>query len=243
MANLFQIIFKSMGRPETSYLNTGIYSVTEAFALTRVSSSRIRRWLRGYHFKSRSKHYSSPPLWSGQLEPVENNLALGFLDLMEIRFVDAFLKHGVSWSMIHKAREKAAERFPEVSHPFCTNRFVTDGREIFVELQHETSEPGLLEIVQNQKVFGEIVRPFLKEFDFGEGNILERWWPLGKDRLVAIDPRRNFGQPTIFKDGVPTKILATSLNANGSVEEVAEWFEVSPQSVADAAEFEQQLAA
>jgi len=145
--------------------------------------------------------------------------------------------------MIHKAREKAAERFPEVSHPFCTNRFVTDGREIFVELQHETSEPGLLEIVQNQKVFGEIVRPFLKEFDFGEGNILERWWPLGKDRLVAIDPRRNFSQPTIFKDGVPTKILATSLNANGSVEEVAEWFEVSPQSVADAAEFEQQLAA
>jgi hypothetical protein len=34
------------------------------------------------------------------------------------------------------------------SHPFCTNRFVTDGREIFVELHEQTGETSLLEILE-----------------------------------------------------------------------------------------------
>lgn len=232
-----------MGESETSFLNRGIYSVAEAARLTGVSPGRIRRWLRGYRSKSRSKVYSFPALWHGQLEPIDRKLALGFLDLIEVRFVDAFVKQGVSWAMIHKAREKAAERFPGLTHPFCTHHFVSDGREIFVELHRETGEPSLMEIVQSQQVFADIVRPFLKELEFGEGNMLERWWPMGREKRVAIDPKRNFGQPTIFQDGVPTAILDKSLKANGSVEEVARWFEISPEAVRDAAEYEQNLAA
>jgi uncharacterized protein (DUF433 family) len=232
-----------MPQAETSYLNTGIYSVAEAARLTGVSSGRIRRWLRGYRLKSKTKSYSLPPLWNGQLEAIDHKLALGFLDLIEVRFVEAFLKMGVTWSMIHKARERATARFPYTSHPFCSNRFVTDGREIFVQLHKETGESSLIEIVQSQQVFAEIVRPFMMELEFGEGNVLERWWPMGKNKRVALDPKRNFGQPTIFQDGIPTKILAKSVKANGSVAEVARWYEVSPESVADAVEYEQKLAA
>jgi hypothetical protein len=172
--------------------------VAEAARLTGVSSGRIRRWLRGYRFKSKTKTYSSPPLWNGQLEPIDHILALGFLDLIEVRFVDAFLKMGVTWAMIHKAREMAAARFPSASHPFCSNRFVTDGREIFIQLHKETGESSLIEIVQSQQVFAEIVRPFMKELEFGEGNILERWWPMGKNKSRA-DPKRNFANPLFFK--------------------------------------------
>ena len=75
-----------------TYFNTGIYSLRDAARLTGVSSGRIRRWLRGYHYRSREKFYSSPPLWQGQWAPIERSLALGFLDLIEIRFVDAFLR-------------------------------------------------------------------------------------------------------------------------------------------------------
>jgi hypothetical protein len=42
------------------------------------------------------------------------------------------------------------------SHPFCTNRFVTDGREIFVELHEQTGETSLLEIARSQQVFTDI---------------------------------------------------------------------------------------
>jgi uncharacterized protein (DUF433 family) len=230
-----------MRERQATFLNTGIYSIPEASRLTRVSKDRIRRWLRGYHSELRGKNY--PPLWKSQLPSVENTVALGFLDLMEIKFVDAFLRHGVSWAVIHKVREKAQEIYPDTDHPFCTKQFFTDGRQIFRDLHAETGEECLQEIATNQIVFSNITRPFFKELEF-EGEIFMRWWPLGKDRQVVIDPRKNFGQPTIFIAGVPTQSLHRSYLANGSsYEEVARWYEIGADSVREAVDYEQSLAA
>src|SRR5436190_1827575 len=114
-------------RINVSYFNKGIYTVREAARLTKVSPGRIRRWLKGYRYRSHNKTYASPPLWQGQWEPIGKTLALGFLDLIEIRFVDTFLKAGVTWTTLRQARERARELF-DVSHPFCSKRFVTNGR-------------------------------------------------------------------------------------------------------------------
>ena len=224
------------------YFNTGIYPVRDAAQLTGVSTGRIRRWLRGYRYRSRKKAYASPPLWHGQWEPIDHSLALGFLDLIEVRFVDAFLKAGVSWMTLRQARERAEELF-KASHPFCTNRFVTDGREIFVELHRETGEPSLIEIVERQAVFAQIIKPFLRELEFTEGSGLVRWWPLGDKRHVVLDPTRNFGRPIVAQHGVPTEVLASAAKAAGSVAEVARWYEVPEVEIHDAVEFEQRLAA
>lgn len=231
-----------MPRSNIVYVNNGIYSVAEASQLTRVSAERIRRWLRGYKSTTRGKTYD--PLWRGQFPPIDNRRALGFLDLMEIKFVATFLDLGVSWDMIHRAREKALERFPAESHPFCTRHFLTDGRQIFVELHKETGERSLMQIADSQQVFADILRPFLKELEFGPDNTLERWWPLGKEHSIAVDPRRNFGQPSVFERGIPTRVLAKSVKANGgSIEIVADWYAVSPEIVKEAVEYECDLAA
>jgi uncharacterized protein (DUF433 family) len=224
-----------------NYFDTGIYTVSEAAKLTRVSSGRIRRWLRGYRYHRRQKTYASPPLWNGQWEPIDHSLALGFLDLIEIRFVDAFLKAGVTWSTLRQARERARELF-KVSHPFCTNRFVTDGRALFVELHRATGEPSLLEIISRQHVFGQIMKPFLKELEIGRDGAVLRWRPLGKTRLVVLDPTRNFGRPIVAEHGVPTEVLAKAA-ALSSIPEVARWYEVPEVEIRDAVEYEQQLAA
>ena len=224
------------------FLNVGIYTVPEAARLTRISTGRIRRWLRGYKFRTKLKQHHSPAIWHGQLEPIDHSLALGFLDLIELRFVDAFWKAGVNWTMIRKAHERGAEMF-KTDHPFCTQGFVTDGREIFAELHKETGESSLLEIVHNQQVFGQIIRPFLKELEFSDRNVLLRWRPITRNRLVVLDPKRNFGRPIVTNHGVPTEVLARAAAACGSLEEVSRWFEIPKAEIEDAIEFEQQLAA
>lgn len=225
-----------------NYFNTGIYTVRDAAQLTGVSTGRIRRWLRGYRYRTRKKAYASPPLWQGQWEPIDHSLALGFLDLIEIRFVDAFLKAGVTWAMLRDARARAQQMF-KVSHPFCTRGFVTDGREIFVELHRETGEPSLLEIVRRQQVFAQIIKPFLKELEFDGEHGLVRWWPMKQKRLVVLDPARNFGRPIVARHGVPTEVLAKAAQSCGSVTEVGRWFEVPEADIRDAIEFEQRFAA
>jgi uncharacterized protein (DUF433 family) len=223
-------------------LNTGIYTVSDAARLSRVSTGRIRRWMRGYKFRTKKKEHHSPALWHGQLEPIDRSVALGFLDLIEIRFVDAFLKAGVSWTMLRKAHERGVVLF-KTSHPFCTHKFKTDGREIFAELHKETGESSLIEIVHNQHVFVQIVSSFLKELEFSGSYVLLRWRPTTSRRLVVLDPTRNFGRPIVMKQGVPTEVLARAAKACGSIGEVSRWYEVPEMEIEDAVEFEQQLAA
>jgi len=226
----------------TDLLSSGIYTIPEASRLTRVTATRIRRWMKGYDFKTaRQKRRHSDPVWTGQLPRIDGQVAVGFRDLMEIRFVDAFIQQGVSWQTMRQAHRSAKEKLG-TDHPFCTHRFATDGRNILHDEAQVAADRRLIDIVTNQREFEEIVTIFLRELEFDNGVL--RWWPLGRDRMVVVDPVRNLGQPTVTHSGVPTRVLANSVKANaGSIESVARWFEVAPEEVRDAVEFEAGLLA
>ena len=223
-------------------LQTGIYTVSEASRLASVSQRRIRRWLRGYEFKVKHGRRRSPAVWNSQLDPINHSMALGFLDLLEIRCVEGFISAGVGWKTLRQVHDRAREVVGH-SHPFCTNRFATDGQTIFMEFQEKNKDVTLWDMRDVQRVFDRIIRPFLKDIEFDNTKVPFRWWPRGKNHQVALDPRRSFGQPIIFREGIPTQVLARSVRANESVEEVARWFEINSKSVREAVDFEKALAA
>lgn len=222
-------------------LGRGVYSVGESARLTGVSAARIRRWLRGYEFPTLTGRGKSEPVWLGGLKTISGVVALDFRDLLEIRYVDAFLKRGVSWRTLRAASQRATERFGD-SRPFSTGRFKTDGRAVFAEIVDTHREPTVVDIVRQQHCFDSIVRPFLTSVDFDREEPL-RWWPLGKREPVVIDPARSFGKPIEAERGVPTEILARGVLAGQSMEEVARWYEVSARAVRSAVEFESRSAA
>jgi len=226
----------------SNLLQTGIYTVPDAARLTGVSPWRIRRWLKGYEFKVKHGRHRSPAVWNSQLDPIGNTFALGFLDLLEVRCVDAFISAGVNWKTLRHVHDQAHTLVGH-THPFCTNRFATDGHTIFMEVRQRNDEVALWDLRDLQRVFDRMIRPFLKNIEFDNERIPRRWWPRGKAHLVALDPHRSFGQPIIFRDGVPTSILVRSVAANGSVDEVARWFEIQPDSVREAVDYERTLAA
>jgi uncharacterized protein (DUF433 family) len=223
----------------SNLLNAGLYTVPEAARLTRISTGKIRRWPKGYSFKSGERIHHSDAVWQGELTPIENKLALSFRDLLELRFVDAFIRAGVSWRTMGRAHARAQEEL-KTTHPFCSNRIFTDGRSILLRQGEEDSDQALINLANNQAEFARIVEEFEEELEFSGSDII--WYPLGKDRQIVIDPKRNFGQPTVTKSGVPAATLARSVKANSSQEIVARWYEVHPDEVRDAVEFEESLA-
>ena len=226
-----------------SLIGVGIYSVPEAARLSGVSAARIRRWMLGYSYSTGERRRFSLPLWHHQLPPVEGSQALSFRDLIEVRFIDAFRDLGLGWKALRIAAEHAAD-LVRSSHPFSTKKFKTDGKTIFAEIAEESGERSLLDLVQRQYSFREFVDPFLyKGLEFGEGESILRWFPMLPSRRIVIDPAVGFGQPIVDPEGVPTQVFARSVAAEGSVERVANWFEVDPRAVRDAVEFQQRLAA
>jgi uncharacterized protein (DUF433 family) len=224
---------------EPNLLNTGLYTVPEASRLTRISTGKVRRWIKGYDYRTSGSIRHSDAVWQGEIKPINNKISLSFRDLLELRFVDAFIRAGVSWHTMRRAHARAREQL-NTTHPFCSNRIFTDGRSILLRQGEEDSDQTLVNLATNQAEFSRIVEPFRKELEFSGNDII--WWPLGRERQIVLDPKRNFGQPTLTKSGVPAAILARSARANSSREVVARWYEVHPDEVRDAVEFEEALA-
>jgi uncharacterized protein (DUF433 family) len=203
-----------------------------------VPNRRIRRWLSGYGFEASTGRRFSPPIWEAQVRKMDRSVALGFLDLMEIRFVDRFRDLGVSWRVIRKVAYKAKSELGQ-SHAFCSLRFKTDGRAIFRQVLDAEGEKRLIEFLTDQSHFTQIIEPFLIDVDLQEKDKLPaRWWPMGKTGEIVLDPRRTFGKPIVAKSGIPTAVLAQAARVEGSPIRVANWFGIDISAVEQAIKFE-----
>ena len=222
-------------------IGRGVYTLSEARRLTGVPVGCISRWTKGYQFQYHGEMRKSPPIISTELRPVDGQPVLDFKDLLEIRFLNAFRKHGVSWKSIRIATERAKDLLQK-THPFSTKIFKTDGRTILADFVAETGDKVLLDLVRNQYAFSKVISRYLYggiEFDnFSEPTL---WYPLLGKKTVVIDPSRCFGAPITVTGRIPTGILLNSYQANGSLETVANWFETDLKSVRDAVTYEQGL--
>jgi hypothetical protein len=171
---------------------------------------------------------------------LDGEMALSFLDLIEVRIVNSLRVRNISWKAIRLAETHAKQIF-KIDHPFATKKFKTDGRSIFAHLRKENGERALIDLAANQLTFKSIVEPYLKDIEFDQNDQASIWRPMGARRRVLLDPKRNFGQP-IVREGVPTLVLARAVKKQ-PLEAVASWFEVEKVAVRDAVEFERNLAA
>ncbi len=231
--------------PNTS---SAVYTVAEAARLCGLSQGRVRRWVKGYSFRRGTRIRTSPPVVQtparvGQLGAI----GLDFLDLIEIRYVKAFVDAGVSWNVLRRAHARAAAIL-HANHPFATKKFYTDGQTILAKL----GDPPLLDILRNQFVFSQLLDRYLaggEALDFDNKDMALRWWPMGRKRSVVIDSQRSFGQPIVSIEGVPTAVLNRAYLAeneespvlypgSAAIGLVASWYGVEKRSVRAAIEYE-----
>jgi uncharacterized protein (DUF433 family) len=100
-----------------------------------------------------------------------------------------------------------------------------------------------VDLVSDQYAFRHVMLPsFRAQIELSERGA-ERWWPMGRKKLVVLDPARQFGEPIVAEGGVPTAVLAKAAAAMHSEQAAAKWYEVSRSAVRQAVTFEQQLAA
>jgi uncharacterized protein (DUF433 family) len=220
-----------------SLLHVGIYSIPEAARFTGLEASRVRRWLSGYSFTSSGRKRSSPPVWSGQLLPAKGRRAVSFRDVIEMRFVDAFLRAGVSWKTIRDVQDLARGEF-NLDHPFSTNRFRADGSRIVMSAAEKDDHAGLFDISSRQQIFLDAAEPLHEELEQDAEDLVCRWWPLGRDRHVVLDPARQWGRPLVARSGVSTALIHRGHLSGVPEAELCAWLDVEAEEVRDAILFE-----
>jgi uncharacterized protein (DUF433 family) len=217
-------------------IGSGVYSLSEAERLAKIPRKRIRRWMEGYHFISSGKRHYSPPVIESAIGRGTGELALTFRDLVEVRFLEAFLRKGVTWKEMRIGAARA-KTLLTMTHPFSSRRFKTDGRYILAEIAGGDS-PVLLNLSRNQLEFHAIINPLLQGLEFNQFDEPERWFPMTKRKGIVIDPARAFGAPIVIHGGVPTRVLAASARAERSQRLTARLYDVPLRAVRIAVYYE-----
>jgi hypothetical protein len=230
-------------------IGTGIYTPAEAAALLKAPPAEVRRWAFGYSRVRQGERRAYEPLIRTALPTLDGQQALTFVELVEMMFIKGFRKAGVSWNTIREAASVAA-RLYETEHPFAMRQFFADPKGVYAALKEADDTESLVQLTgSGQHVIGEVVKPYLGQLEFDPLEVPTRWWPMGKEGRIVVDPAVSFGRPMVADAGIPTRALAEALEAEQrydperALERVSWLFKVPHRHVQSAARFEEWLKA
>jgi uncharacterized protein (DUF433 family) len=222
-------------------LDQPMYTTAEASRLVGLGKDRVRRWLQGYSYISGPQKRLQRPVIK-RIGSVGTSYA-SFLDLIDLLFVKEFLEHpGISLQQLRKALSEASDIL-NTNH-FARQIFFTDGKNIWLKVKEKGD--AILELLSGgQWVISSVIEDLAHQIDFDPpSELARRWYPLGSNGLIVLDPFVSFGRPTIVGKGVATSNVYDFFVAEGQVTRpVCKWLSLTRLEVEAAVEFEEQLAA
>lgn len=220
--------------------DSATYPAAEAGRLVGLTPTRVRRWLKGYDYRYQAevrhqkpvvqRSHGGPPTYAS------------FLDLIDLLFIKGFLDHDLSLQRVRGALAEASALLG--ANHFARKSFFTDGRNIYLKVRKDGDE--ILQLLSGgQWVIAPIIMKLAAQIDFeSPSGLARRWYPLGPNVPIVLDPAVSFGRPSIVGTGVATANVYDFYSAEGAnVEKAAAWHDISLAHVEAAIRFEQRLVA
>ncbi|MDH4224340.1 MAG: DUF433 domain-containing protein [Deltaproteobacteria bacterium] len=214
------------------YFSSGIFSFSDAAKLIHIPPAKIRRWMHGVQYVRNEVEFKKKPVFEPAYEE-----AIDFHDLIELRFIKAFMNRGVSLAKIRKAVEffKSALK---TDFPFSSKKIFTDGKLLFYEMEGPDREKVFLDLDgKGHYSFHQVILSVAETVEY-ENEIAVRWYPDKGCTEIVVDPQFCFGHPTIRGTRIQASVVAKAFEVEKDVNAVAEWFQINPDFVNQAVKFE-----
>lgn len=204
------------------------YRIGEAARYARLSPQTVANW-----------HTTPGANRKSTLSTKEKGAALSYLQLIEVAVVSSFRKANLSLRKIKAAREYLSKQL-EAEFPFAAYKFKTDGKDLWMDYAQFEAKAGddtLLAASQGGQLAWTDIIGRLQEFDYeNDAGLAIRWHVAGRKESVVIDPRVQFGAPSV--EGVATWVFSGRWEAGETIDEIADDFGVSKADVKAALVFE-----
>jgi uncharacterized protein (DUF433 family) len=187
------------------------YSCAEAARYLVLPVSTVRAWIHGQPYKTKSgEHYFQRVV----IPADEETKSLSFGNLVELFVLSSLRRvHNVSLKNVRAAIHLTREHFG-TQHPLSDLQLLTDNSDVFVERFGEylnLSRDGQLEMKAELK-------DCLRKIEKDASGIPRR---LSVAAKITIDPRVNFGRPSIVGVGIPTEVVFDRFNSGESIDFLA----------------------
>jgi uncharacterized protein (DUF433 family) len=214
------------------------YAIAEAARYCGISPQSVARWRAGYTYPTLSGPRRSGPLTGGGPTGL-----LTFTELIEVKVVAAARQAGVSMRAVRRAIT-AAQNAYGVERPLMLVSFLTDGRELFTRELEAEGPPRYVNLSRSGQVAWEYIRDVLRDLEYDDATGLAlRWFPVGRDSPIVIDPEVSFGRPYVLRKGVSTDAVLSRFRARESLEDITEDLDLTRDEAEAALRFELPAAA
>ena len=210
-------------------IGIGLYTIPDVATILNLDRTFVRRWLREYwenQFKQKRRSYAS---WGNGREKV-----IHFFTLIEFYVFYQLRKQGVSAQNIAKSHEIISQEL-NTSFPFANSVILTDGKKIF----YTTNDGDLIINADKSKQinFKSIIEEFCHKIDFDKELNALRYWPLGKEKNIVVDPHHQLGQPTVKNTNILAETLYKMYTSGEKISFISSLYDVTENDVKASIEF------
>ncbi|WP_417889157.1 DUF433 domain-containing protein [Xanthomarina gelatinilytica] len=211
-------------------LGIGIYTASEIAQILRVPYGKVYTWMHRYWDGKLGAKYEEKYSWQ-----MDGTRAVSFHTFIEFYVMMRFSESGVKPQQVLQAHSELSQMY-DTAFPFAKKEVLdsisTDGKNIFFDID------GVNLTLNGTKQFNlDIIRIFFVNLDFGDNDLASRYWPLGKEKRILIDPKRKFGHPVLVKQNIYPETLYNHYIAGDPIPYLSHIYQVSEQEVKDAIEY------
>lgn len=212
----------------TVRLGIGIYTVQDIATILHLPVRKVKRWLDDY--------------WNGILKDIHKtsftwgegrNTAMSFYGLIEFYTFYLLRQEGLSVTKIIEAY-KAISKFKQTGYPFASSKILTDSGSILFEFDETVAidaDPGYKTRITS------LLKDYCRKIDFDSNSIAERFYPLGRDKKVIIDPHHQFGQPIIEGTNIYPDTIFHLYKAGEKISRITSLYDLNEKQVKDAIDY------
>ena len=218
-----------------SWRTSPIYTFSEAARLAKTTPGTIKRWIVGTK--------TSIPLFEPAHLDERDPAVVSFVQLVEVVVASNFRRKGnVSLEVVRKAHHNARNRLG-VEYPFASLKLEPLAGHIILRLRQDKLEKRLPAIDSlGLSTIPGLTIEVLDDLEY-ETELATRWWPVGKQRPIVIDPRFSAGLPTIPQRRVTIQNIRKRWLAGQTIQFISKDLELEDMTVEDALRYSEQIAA
>jgi uncharacterized protein (DUF433 family) len=214
-------------RNENPQIGQGIYTAADASRILKIPYAKASYWFK-YYAKRRLSE-TTDYIYHFQ---VENVIAVNFLTLIEMYVFYALKEKELKTSKIIEAHTAMSEIL-RTPYPFAKEDIYINSKSLLFG-----SDDQLITADKNlQIVITQVLRKFISKVHFSDNRIAKKFYPLGKERCVVVNPENQFGQPVIDGTNILTETIYNLSRGGDSPEYIAKLYDISATQVGDAIEF------
>mgnify|MGYP003147496254 CR=1 FL=1 len=221
---------KKMNFENKPKIGTGIYTATEIAKILRVPYRKVYTWMNKYWDGKIGNDFGSKYSWD-----LNGVRAVSFHTFIEFYVMMRFSEAGVKPKEVIKAHTELSQMY-STAFPFARKEVLSsiksDGKFIYLKTIN-----GIIELNGTKQFNLGLIELFFINLEFDKDNLASRFWPIGKEKSILVDPKRRFGHPVIDGKNIFPEIIFKHHQAGDPISYIAHVYEISENEVNHALEY------